>query len=241
MKADVPRPSPRGRPRRLELEQVLEAALAVGLQQLTKAAVAERLGVGKAVLYGYVSTREELVQLATAFASRHHDFPADRGQPWPTWVVEYARALFEMLTMKGELLETWLSGGQSHLVEIDAGEMWLAALTKRGFSGEEALQLRHAVSHMVIGAAAAAKRDRTMRDEGKPRAASVKKALMSRAPEEAPLLRQFLPAFLLEVNDRNWEYGLFILLKGVIAGREARGIENSDTRRSFEELTSQSN
>lgn len=240
MNADVPRSSPRGRPRRLELEQVLEAALAVGLQQLTMAAVADRLGVGKAVLYGYVSNREELVRLATAFASRRHHFPADRGQPWPTWVLEYARALFEMLTMKGELLETWLSGGQSHFVEIDAGEMWLAALTTRGFSGEDALQLRHAVSHLVIGSAAAAKRDRTMHDEGRPRAASMKKALMSRAPEEAPLVRQFLPAFLVEVDDRNWEYGLFILLKGVIAGRDALGLESDDTRRCFDELAFQS-
>ncbi|EZP74390.1 Regulatory protein TetR [Sphingomonas paucimobilis] len=236
MKVDTPRAPQRGRPRRLELEQVLKAALAVGLQQLTMSAVAERLGVAKAVLYGYVANREELVRLAAAFASRHHDFPSDEGQPWSTWVLEYARALFETMTMEGELLETWLNGGQSPFVEVDAGELWLSVLTRRGFSGDEALQLRRAVSHIVIGAAAAAKRDRNLRAEGRPRAAGVKKALLSRTPEEAPLLRQFLNVFSREVNEHNWEYGLFILLKGVTVARDALALENGDSRHPFEAL-----
>ena len=41
-----------GRPRRLKLDDVLEAALAIGAHKLTMAALSERLGVAKAVLYG---------------------------------------------------------------------------------------------------------------------------------------------------------------------------------------------
>jgi len=228
--------SRRGRPRRLTLDQLIEAALAVGLHQLTMAAVADRLGVGKAVLYGYVGSRDELVQLAAAHAAAQHPFPEDRGQPWPQWILEYARALFEVMTMKGELLESWLTGGQSPVVEVDAAEMWLRVLTSRGFSGEEALQLRRAVSHLVIGAASSAKHDRSLRDGGRPRRISARQAVLSRPPEETLLLRQFVDVFAREVSAQNWEFALFLLLKGAIAERAALGLSDGDSRDVFAEF-----
>lgn len=231
-----PSPAPRrGRPRRLELDQVIEAAFAIGLQQFTMAAVAERLGVGKAVLYGYVGSREELVQLATASASRRNRFPRDVGQSWTRWILEYSRALFELMTMEGQLLETWLSGGQSPLVEVDGAEMWLQALTSRGFSGEEALQLRRAVAHIVIGAAASMKRDRAWRAEGRPRGVSARKAVLGRPTEEMPLLSQFVDVFAREVTEHNWEFGLYLLLQGVTVAREALELCDGDSRSLFEE------
>ena len=70
-----------GRPRRLTLDQILDAGLAIGLDNnLTMAAVAERLGVSATVLYGYVSGREELIRFASARAAMDHDFPNDEGQ-----------------------------------------------------------------------------------------------------------------------------------------------------------------
>ena len=223
----------RGRPRRLQLDQVLEAALVVGLNQLTMAAVAERLGVGKAVLYGYVADRAELVRLATAHTLRQHRFPDDEGQAWSVWILEYACALFEVLTMDGGLLEAWLGGSQSTLVEVDTAESWLAALTKRGFTGEQALQLRRSVSHIVIGAAAAHKRDRTLNLQGRPRSASISKAVLDRPAAETPLLRQFLDIFGREVTDTNWEFTLYLLLRGVLAEPDALKIVAEDTSLPF--------
>jgi len=229
-------PLRRGRPRRLKLDEVIDAALAVGLQQMTMAAVADRLGVAKAVLYGYVGSRDELVQLAAAHAAQRHRFPDDRGQPWSTWVLEYARALFEVLTMDGELLESWLSGGQSPVVEVDAAEMWLRVLTSRGFSGEAALQLRRAVAHLVIGAAASMKHDRALRQEGRPRPLSARQAVRSRPLEETRLLRQFAEVFAREVTEANWEFALFVLLRGVIAAPDALELHGQDARDVFGEL-----
>lgn len=227
-------PAKRGRPRRLQLEQVLEAALSVGLQQLTMAAVAERLGVAKAVLYGYVESRDELIQMAAAHASRRHRFPEDVGQPWSVWVLQYARALFEVMTMDGEMLETWL-GGQSPLVEVDAAEMWLRALTQRGFSGEQALQLRHAVSQLVIGAAAAAKHDRVLRGDGRPRPQSARKAVFSRPVEETTLLRQFVDVFAREMTEQSWEFTLYLLVRGVVVVPEALELRDGQPRDMFNE------
>lgn len=216
--APSPRPRP-GRPRRLHLHQVIDAALAVGLEKLTMAAVAEKLGVGKAVLYGYVASREELVQLAATHALSHHRFPTDCDQTWSVWILEYARALYEVMTSEGQLFESWLSGAQSPMVEVDAAELWLAALTRRGFSGEEALQLRRTVSQLVIGAAASLKHSRAWRQKGQPRPVSMKKAVSSRPHDELPLLREFFDVFAREPNEDSWEFGLFLLLQGVTTAR----------------------
>jgi AcrR family transcriptional regulator len=228
-------PARRGRPRRLELDEVIRAALAVGLHQLTMAAVANRLGVGPAVLYGYVGSRDELVQLATAHAAQRNRFPVDEGQPWSMWILEYARALFEVLTMEGQLLESWLVGGQSPVVEVDAAETWLQVLTSRGFTGEAALQLRRAVSHLVVGAAASLKHSRALEAKGQARPLSAKQAVLSRPPEETRLLRQFADVFAREMNEHNWEFSLFLLLKGAASERDALELRDGDSRDLFSE------
>ena len=215
---------------------MLEAALAIGLNQLTMAAVAERLGVGKAVLYGYVANRAELVRLATAHTLRKHRFPGDDGQPWSLWVLEYARALFEVLTMEGDLLEAWMGGSQSTLVEVDSAEAWLRALTKRGFTGEEALQLRRSVSQIVIGAAASWKRDGILHAKGRPRQMSITKAVLDRPAAETDLLRQFIATFAREMTETGWEYTLYLLLRGVLADRDALAVSVEDTALPFADL-----
>lgn len=225
--SDAPK---RGRPRRLELDQVIEAALAVGLQRLTMAAVAKHLGVAKAVLYGYVGSREELVRLASTHASRHHRFPEDTGQSWSVWILEYARALFEVMTIDGNLFEAWLSGGQSPLVEVDAVETWLQAMTIRGFSGEEALHLRRSVSHLVIGAAASMKRDRALRAAGRSRLISIKKAVLVRPSDQNPLLREFLDKYAADFVEESWEFDLFVLLQGVTAPEQCGHVNGNAQR-----------
>jgi AcrR family transcriptional regulator len=202
--------------------------LAIGLEKLTMAAVAERLGVAKAVLYGYVGSRDELIRLAGAHRLRQHRFPTDHGQPWSVWILEYARALFEVMTMEGQLLESWLGGIQSPMVEVDAAEAWLRALTRRGFSGAEALQLRAAVSHLVIGASASMKHDRALQAKGQPRPVSTRNAVLNRPPEEVLLLRQFVDVFAREITEDSWEFGLFLLLQGVTTAREALQLEKCD-------------
>ena len=215
---------------------MIEAALAVGLQQLTMAAVAERLGVAKAVLYGYVGSREELVRISAAHASRRHRSPGDNGQHWAVWILEYAQALFEMMTTGSELMETWLSGGQSEAVEVDSGEIWLQVMTRRGFTGEEALQLRRAVSHLVLGAAAAAKREIVLRAAGRPRASEMPKAVTSRSPEETALLRQFVDVFSRPVEEGSWEYSLYLLLSGVVVARGALTVKDAGCLDRFEDI-----
>ncbi len=61
----VPEARRRGRPPRINRERIVEAAFELGIENLTMAAVAERLGVSHQSLYGWVRDRDELVDLVS--------------------------------------------------------------------------------------------------------------------------------------------------------------------------------
>lgn len=212
-----PAPRARGRPRRLKLDQIIEAALAIGLNQFTMAAVADHLGVGKAVLYGYVANREELLKIAMSRAVSHHLFPSDQGQHWALWVLDYSRALFEVLSQDGDMLEVWLSGQQSSVIEVESTETWLRVLARAGFEPLEAVQLRRAASYLVIGSAAAVKRGRALKRAGRPRSAAMPKLIASRARVDGNLMRSVVEELSRDDQERDWERQLFWIVSGAIA------------------------
>lgn len=211
--------SKRGRPRRLTIHQILDAAAAIGLDRLTMGGVAERLGVAKPVLYNYVSSRSELVELAAVRLLQQQRSPEDCGQSWSRYILEYARVQFEHLVVEGQLLESFLRGGYRPVVEIDDAEEWLRALTTRGFSGSEALHMRRAVNHVIVGGAAHYRHAQALRAAGLPRTESASEAVMCRPPEDVPLLREFVDVFALEPTLESWEYTLLVLLQGFAAIR----------------------
>lgn len=55
----------RGRPPRLSRDHIVDAACELGIENLTMAAVAERLGVTHQSLYGWVQDRDELIDLVS--------------------------------------------------------------------------------------------------------------------------------------------------------------------------------
>jgi len=55
----------RGRPPRISRDHIVDAACEVGIENLTMAAVAERLGVTHQSLYGWVQDRDELIDLVS--------------------------------------------------------------------------------------------------------------------------------------------------------------------------------
>jgi AcrR family transcriptional regulator len=229
----------RGRPRRLELEQVIDAALEVGLSRLTMTSVAQRLGVGKAVLYGYVSSREELLKIAASRASSQHPFPSDDGGHWAVWVLRYCSALFEVLSKSDDMLELWISGQQSNVIEVDATELWLKILTRAGFSPLHALNIRRGASQLVIGTAASAKRSMALDGAGKSRSQTFPKMIAGRSKVTSPLLHEMKEELSRGDQHLGWEQQLLWYLAGasaslVEAGRKS--LEASDGTGDFSAL-----
>lgn len=206
----------RGRPRRLELDQIIDAALHIGLNKLTMASVAEHLGVGKAVLYGYVANRDELVRIAASRASSRYTFPQDERDHWAIWTLRYCQALFDVLSQDGEMLEFWLSGQQSLAIEIDATEMWLRILSRAGMLPAMALNVRRGASQLVIGAAGAAKRGQALQDLGRSRSQLMPKIIAGRSKQVAPFVHQLKEEIARDDQQNGWENQLFWLLCGAI-------------------------
>ena len=141
-----------GRPRRLTLSQILDAAIEMGLSDLKMSALAERLNVRVAVLYTYVSGRAELVCLAAQRASGAAAFPEDTGQSWRDYAIQYAEAHYQLVE-KGQLISVLLDGDLSLSTKVDSAEQWLQVMLRHGFTASAALDLLRAIDVIVLGGA----------------------------------------------------------------------------------------
>ena len=148
-KLSVPRK--RGRPRRLDLERIVDAALDMGLGNLEMNALAERLGVGIGTLYGYVSSRQELINLAMS-RTISQPLVKDYGQTWQEAVREMAAASFNSFTSDRQMLVEFTRGTYDSTVGDAYQASMVAFLASRGFDEEAANNLYCEVNQTVLGA-----------------------------------------------------------------------------------------
>lgn len=150
-------------------------------------AVARRLGVPMAVLYGYISGRDELVRLVTAEVSREAASVNDEGQHWSVYVAQTAVALHSFFTGPGQLVAYFLSGGLGPEVELDRAESWLEKMTGCGFAARDALVIQRQMGEIVVGGAVTALHSRALDAAGRPFEAAALTIIEARA-NEVPLL-----------------------------------------------------
>lgn len=149
--AKAPPARPRGRPRRLNLEKIIDAALEMGLSDLEMDALAHKLGVGVGTLYGYVASRSELMELATRRMLEHPQI-IDTGQRWQDMIEELAQIIFRTFAVERALLSELSKGGYETLVGKTFFVAVLDFLESRGFSRVVASDLYHEVGQVVLGA-----------------------------------------------------------------------------------------
>ena len=84
----------RGRPPRISRDDIVDAACELGIENLTMAAVAERLGVTHQSLYGWVQDRDELIDLVSDRLIRRLEIkPPDDPADWRDSLRSYANGL----------------------------------------------------------------------------------------------------------------------------------------------------
>lgn len=203
-----------GRPRRLSTAQVIEAAIAIGLEDLTMVALADRLGVRVAVLYNYVKGRDELIGLAARHAISTQPFPKDVGQDWREYALAYARAAYDLFRSDAQLLPLVMNGKLSPAIKIDSVESWLEVMTRHDFAPDQALAVLKAIDAIVMGSAVLASHARSYADDY---SASVRNSVNSRPTAEIPLLVANIDSFAATVDPATWESSLQILLDGIEA------------------------
>ena len=179
-----------GRPRMLTQDQVVQAALKLGLDNFTMKRVAQDLGVSIATIYQYVSDRDQLLRLAVAQQMSTLPFPADTGQHWSTFLREYAHATFDLLQSDPHVLVRLLTSGLGMETEVQIVETFLEFMVSRGFAPEDAMHIMHQATAASFGAAVAVCRDRTRaRNSGSLRKA-FHEALNHYPIEDLPLVRR---------------------------------------------------
>lgn len=162
-----PAARPRGRPRRLDLDRIVDAALEMGLSDLEMDAIAHKLGVGVGTLYGYVASRGELIELATR-RMLERPLIADTGQSWQQVIEELAQTSFQAFTRERALLAELTKGGYETFVGKAFFMAMIDLLESRGFSRPVASDLYHEVGQVVLGAAVGSL-NQSAHDESEPR------------------------------------------------------------------------
>ena len=209
-------PTPRsvGRPRRLTLSQILDAAIAMGLDGLRIAALAKHLGVSPAVLYTYVSGRSELVRLAAQRASGKAAFPEDCGQGWREYAMQYAEAHFRLVE-DGQLVSTLLHGQMSPGAKLDSAEQWVQVMARYGFAVNAAIDLLRSIDVIVLGGALLSTYARAVAETEAGYRGLVRATLAQRSPDDLPLLSSHAEAFANSAAT-GWRTALAMLLDAVV-------------------------
>jgi AcrR family transcriptional regulator len=140
-----------GRPRRVTLEAVIDAACAFGIDQIEMGPIAERLGVGVGTLYRYVRDREHLIELVAARRSRREGV-VDRGQSWQDVLRESAASAFDTFSRTPELIGHVMSASIADETDPQTTERLLKLLVDRGFEPVDALNLYQQAQQAVAGA-----------------------------------------------------------------------------------------
>ncbi len=177
-----------GRPRLLTLDQVLDGALAVGLDRFNMGVLAEHLGVGVATLYQYVAGRDDLVRRAVSRQVARLPLPVDTGQPWADYVREYALALQDALVSEPRSIAQFAEGGFGFETEVEMVDGFLAVMVLRGFTLAEAVRIVRHTGFIAFGAAVVIARERANAARGDQTAKAVERAI-ARSPAGLPLMR----------------------------------------------------
>jgi len=207
-----------GRPRALTREQVVTAAVGLGLEDFTMKRVAEVLGVSIATLYQYVSDREELLRLAVAQQMASLPFPADTGQHWSLFLRQYTAATTEMLVADPHILVRLMLSGSGMEEELSVVESFLEFMVRREFSPDEALKVMQQASGIAFAVAVARHRDRRRADRSGSLGKTLREAL-SHYPEAALPLARSVEAAYAEETPTSMSDLLDMLIRQLAAGR----------------------
>jgi AcrR family transcriptional regulator len=217
-----------GRPRSLTLDNILDAAIELGLGGISMAAVAAKLGVGTATIYTYVSNRADLIRLTAVRQGKRPQFD-DLGEHWSDLVRRHAHRFYELGAAEPELIVQHMQGLIGPEVQIDYLESFLAALVRRGFSVSEAYELFATVNTVVHGAVVRSSYTRALHAQGRDHDVAVRVSLASRRMDELPHVRA-CDDFLDQASLHSFEGTLERLIESFERERGPRDIEAAPSR-----------
>jgi len=142
----------RGRPPRISRGQIVDAAIALGVDTFTMQAVAAHLGVTPPSLYSHVSGRDEVLELVgVALQERLGSF-ASEATEWRGWLVDFAHLVRHHLAPSASSMIVDLHGPGT-AAQVGVAERGLQLLIAAGFPPTEAGDAVWLVFRVAITAA----------------------------------------------------------------------------------------
>lgn len=215
----APTPQPRvGRPPSLNTQDIIAAALEIGLDTVSFKQLAVRFRVNVATIYRYVRNRNELLRLAAFQLTLSRRLPDQEHAHWSQLALRYAEEMFESFMQEPELVAELLKGSIGPHVEIDVLDQFLGAMSRYGFSPDQGLRLHRAIGMMAIGAATGVIAVKARQAAGMPWQVEIRRTLIERADTDLPNVRLALGEYL-NLDERSWLLPLHQLLAGIAAER----------------------
>lgn len=204
----------RGRPARIDREQILEAARALGPENLTMQAVAERLGVNRKALNYHVRDREGLLELllVDTLSSELGKSEIVLHGDWREVLRSFAVAIRESLVRTGEFYDSLHMSAAIGLLTMAWVERVAEAMIDAGFDEQTA---GHAVG-FVAELTYVSARDAVLvaRYGEHPQVPELRPLLEHVPKEELPILRRWL-AQPRAGSDEQFAFDLDILIAGL--------------------------
>ena len=146
---------PLGRPAGFSADDIVRAALGVGLERATIRSVAKALGMSPTGLYHHFRTREQLVNFVTDSVLADILMGAPDDESFEGQILYYARRLYNFFADHPQAVTSMMAGHNFFTPRmIPVYEKLLSAAVKKGLGVAEAYEIWQSVNYAAIGAAA---------------------------------------------------------------------------------------
>lgn len=184
-----------GRPRLLTHEEIVDAAVELGLENLTMKRLATHLNVGTATLYQYFDSRKALMRAAAVHSLSYIPLPGDTGQHWSSLARDYARALQDLLAENPSFIYSYHHSDYGFEVHFKLIEPFLKAMAQRGFTPQKGMELFNILGMAAFGGAIEVVRQREFEFQDETMADVAKRQLGRLSAKEYPLMHQGLAEY----------------------------------------------
>ncbi|MGE0306053.1 MAG: TetR/AcrR family transcriptional regulator [Acidimicrobiia bacterium] len=142
----------RGRPPRLSRDHIVDAACELGIENLTMAAVAERLGVTHQSLYGWVQDRDELIDLVSdRLIGRIEILPPADPADWRDSLRSYANGLRRLAEETPGFATAGLGRFRTTAGYADVNRAVVGVLEQVGFELVMAQRIYNTLNTVLLG------------------------------------------------------------------------------------------
>jgi AcrR family transcriptional regulator len=191
-----------GRPRLLTHEEILEAAVELGLEGLTMKKLATHLNVGTATLYQYFDSRKTLMRAAAVYSLSDVPLPEDTGQHWSKLAREYVNSIQNLLAENPSFIHSYQHTDYGFEVQFQLIERFLASMKTRGFEPEAGMRLFNDVGLAAFAGAIEIVRQREFEFQDETMEVVAKRQFERLDKAEFPLMAEAISTFTASPEDK---------------------------------------